>query len=61
MAQQQARTRVTTERLAGVEREEAELRTKVKRLEMCVDGSAPGSVKELQVPDGMEKKKKQQE
>lgn len=51
MAEQQARTRMTKERLAGVEQEEAELRAKVKRLEMGVDSSAPGSVKELQVPD----------
>lgn len=49
MAEQQARTRMTKERLAGVEQEEAELHAKVKRLEMSVDSSAPGRVKELQV------------
>lgn len=49
MAEQQARTRMTKDWLAGVEQEEAELQTKVKRLEMNVNSSAPGSVKELQV------------
>lgn len=54
MAEQQARTRMTKDWLAGMEQEEAELQTKVKRLEMYVDSSTPGSVKELQVPDKSE-------
>lgn len=51
MAEQQARTRVTKERLAGLEQEEAELHTKVKRLETRVRSSASGSVTDLQVAD----------
>lgn len=51
MAEQQARARMTRERLAGVEQEEAELHAKVERLEKSVDSSAPGSVAELQVAD----------
>lgn len=51
MAEQQARTRMTKDWLAGVEQEEAELQTKVKRLETHVNSSAPCSVEELQVLD----------
>lgn len=50
MAEQQAQTRMTKDWLAGMEQEEAELQTKVRRLEMYVS-SAPGSITELQVPD----------
>lgn len=51
MAEQQAQTRMTKDWLAGMEQEEAELQTKVRRLEMYVNSSAPGSITELQVPD----------
>lgn len=48
MAKQQAQTKMTKDWLASVEQEEADLKTKVKRLEMYINNSAP-TVKELQV------------
>lgn len=51
MAEQQAQTRMTKDWLTGMEQEEAELQTKVRRLEMYVNSSAPGSITEMQVPD----------
>ncbi|XP_018560549.1 uncharacterized protein angptl8 [Lates calcarifer] len=47
MAKQQAQTKMTKDWLASVEQEEADLKTKVKRLEMYINNSAP-TVKELQ-------------
>ncbi len=49
MAEQQAQTRMTKDRLAGTEQEEVELMTKVKRLEMYLNNSEPTSAKELKV------------
>ncbi|KAM6967264.1 uncharacterized protein angptl8 isoform 2-T2 [Tautogolabrus adspersus] len=48
MAKQQAETKKTKDWLANMEREEAELRTKVEKLEKHVMNSVPTSVKELQ-------------
>ncbi|KAG7223181.1 hypothetical protein INR49_015789, partial [Caranx melampygus] len=48
MAKQQAQTNMTKDWLAGMEQEGAELETKVRRLEMHLNNSAPTSIKELQ-------------
>ncbi|GAA6218104.1 uncharacterized protein LOC108902967 isoform X2 [Lates japonicus] len=48
MAKQQAQTKMTKDWLASMEQEEAELKTKVKRLEMYINNSVPTNVKELQ-------------
>lgn len=49
MAKQEAQTKMTKDWLAGVEQEGAELETKVRRLEMHLNNSAPTSLKDLQV------------
>lgn len=51
MVKQQAQTKMTKDWLAGVEEEEIELKTKVRRLETFLDDSAPSSIKELQVTE----------
>ncbi|XP_035472306.1 uncharacterized protein angptl8 [Scophthalmus maximus] len=48
MAKQQAQTMMTKDWLASVEQEEAELKTKVRRLEMHLNNAVPTSIKELQ-------------
>ncbi|XP_070703443.1 angiopoietin-like protein 8 [Pempheris klunzingeri] len=48
MAKQQAQAKMTKDWLTSVEQEEVELKTKVKRLEMYLNNSAPTSIKELQ-------------
>ncbi|XP_040927704.2 uncharacterized protein angptl8 [Betta splendens] len=48
MVKQQAQAKLTNDWLANMEQEEMELKTKVKRLEMYMDNSAPSSIKELQ-------------
>lgn len=52
MAEQQAETEVTKDRLANLEQEEVELRTNVKRLETHLNKYVPtSSIKELQVTE----------
>lgn len=51
MAEQQAQTKMTKDCLASMEQEEAELETKVKRLETYLNNSAPTRIKELQVTE----------
>lgn len=51
MAKQQAQTMMTKDWLASVEQEEAELKTKVRRLEMHLNNAVPTSIKELQVTE----------
>lgn len=52
MAEQQAKTEMTKDRLARMEQEEVELMTKVKRLELHVNSYVPmSSIKELQVAE----------
>ncbi|XP_071776732.1 angiopoietin-like protein 8 [Centroberyx gerrardi] len=48
MAKLQAQTKMTKDRLVGMEQEEAELKTKVKNLETYLNNSFPNSIKELQ-------------
>nr|XP_043907609.1 uncharacterized protein angptl8 [Solea senegalensis] len=48
MAKQQAHTMMTKDSLASVEKEAAELQTKVRRLEMFLNNAVPTSLKELQ-------------
>ncbi|XP_073350441.1 angiopoietin-like protein 8 [Pagrus major] len=48
MAEQQAQTKKTKDRLTGMEQEEVELKTKVKKLEAYLNDSVPTSIKELQ-------------
>lgn len=52
MAEQQAQTDMTKAQLTSMEQEEVELKTKVKRLEMYLNNSAPTSIKTLQVTEG---------
>ena len=51
MAEQQAQTKMTKEWLTGIEQEDVELKTKVKKLEMYLNDSGPTSIKELQVSE----------
>lgn len=52
MAEQQAQTEMTKDRLARMEQEEVELMTKVKRLELHVNSYVPmSSIKVLQVAE----------
>ncbi|XP_044036540.1 uncharacterized protein angptl8 [Siniperca chuatsi] len=48
MAKQQAQTKMTKDWLASMEKEEVELKTKVKRLEMYLNNSVPTNIKQLQ-------------
>ncbi|XP_037834542.1 uncharacterized protein si:dkey-114l24.2 [Kryptolebias marmoratus] len=47
MAKQQAQTQMTKNQLNSIEKDEEELKTKVKRLEMYLNNSALDSIKEL--------------
>lgn len=49
MAKQQAQTQMTKTQLNSIEKDEEELKTKVKSLEMYLNNSAPNSIKELKV------------
>lgn len=51
MAEQQAQTEKTKDWLTGIEQEDVELKTKVKKLEMYLNDSGPTSIKELQVSE----------
>lgn len=48
MAEQQAQTRMTKDRLASMEQEDVQLKTKVKKLEMFLNNAPSSSIKELQ-------------
>lgn len=48
-AKQQAQTQRTKTQLSSIEKDEEELKTKVKRLEKYLNNSAPNSIKELKV------------
>lgn len=51
MAEQQTQTKMTKDWLASRELEEAELETKVKRLETYLNNHVPTNIKELQVTE----------
>ena len=51
MAEQQAQTKKTKDWLTGIEQEDVQLKTKVKKLEMYLNNSVPTSIKELQVTE----------
>lgn len=51
MAKQRLQTMRTKDRLASIEQEEAELKTKVRRLETYLGNAAPSGLRDLQVTE----------